>query len=41
MYPVALVGCLTLFYTKNSALQSDLDKKYTPIWVEISAKALD
>jgi hypothetical protein len=38
MYPLALVGCGAFMIKMNSEIMGKLDKKYTPIWLEISKK---
>ena len=38
LYPFGLAGTVWLYLRKNGALNRELDRKYTPIWIEISSK---
>ena len=37
-YPVVLAGCIAYIYRENSRMMGNLDRKYTPMWLEISKK---
>ena len=38
MYPAGLIGVVGVYLSKSSSLTRGLDKKYTPIWIDLSAK---
>jgi len=38
VYPTALIGSIVFMYQENSRMMGELDKKYTPLWLEISKK---
>jgi hypothetical protein len=38
VYPSALLGCAVFMLFRNDKVTAALDKKYTPIWIEISKK---
>ena len=38
VYPTVLIGCIGYIYTQNSSMMGKLDRKYTPLWLEISKK---
>ena len=40
LYPVALGATVVVYMRKSEALTRSLDEKYTPIWLDISAKQL-
>ena len=37
-YPVVLASCIAYIYRENSRMMGNLDRKYTPMWLEISKK---
>mmetsp|Transcript_8425 Transcript_8425/g.14105 ORF Transcript_8425/g.14105 Transcript_8425/m.14105 type:complete len:102 (-) Transcript_8425:154-459(-) len=41
LYPLCLVGCLYTFFSKSKALNKELDRKYTPLYLEATSKLLD
>ena len=41
LYPVGFIVVTYTYFTKNSELCKSLDKKYTPVWLEISQKTID
>ena len=38
VYPTALAGIIVYMFSTNTEIMGRLDKKYTPIWLEISKK---
>ena len=38
LYPLALTATVIVYLSHSDKLMKELDKKYTPIWLEISAK---
>jgi ABC-type polysaccharide transport system permease subunit len=38
VYPVVLAGSIVYMFSENSRMMNALDKKYTPLWLEISKK---
>ena len=36
LYPLGMTAAIAHFLYKNKKLNEMLDKKYTPIWIEIS-----
>jgi hypothetical protein len=38
IYPAVLLGGIIYMFRENSKMMEGLDKKYTPLWLEISKK---
>jgi hypothetical protein len=38
VYPVVILGAVVYMFRENSRMMNLLDKKYTPLWLEISKK---
>lgn len=38
VYPVVLIGSILYMFNENSRMMGQLDRKYTPLWLEISKK---
>lgn len=38
IYPAVLLGGIVYMFRENSRMMEHLDKKYTPLWLEISKK---
>jgi hypothetical protein len=38
IYPIVLFGSVIYMVTENSKMMKVLDRKYTPLWLEISKK---
>ena len=38
VYPLAALGSIVYMLTENTRIMGQLDRKYTPLWLEISNK---
>jgi hypothetical protein len=38
IYPTSLIGSCYFMFKENSRMMNQLDRKYTPLWLEISKK---
>ncbi|CDW81436.1 UNKNOWN [Stylonychia lemnae] len=38
VYPLGILGCIVYMYSQNKLIMERLDRKYTPIWLDISKK---
>jgi hypothetical protein len=38
VYPVVIMGAIAYMFRENSRMMTSLDRKYTPLWLEISKK---
>ena len=36
IYPLCMIGTISYYWKVNRSVTSELDEKYTPIWIEIS-----